>query len=179
MVSTKDVSAEHVEMKLSLVIIVLVGALLALASLFATPLAAAPQDQDQLAATSGANQPTLQTWRHPSIIEDLKNIEFDFDSHDLTSEQLSLGANAQWLKSHPSVRVRLSGYTDPRGDIVHNLALSHRRAESVKEQLVRMGIAENRIEFATGWGKLYPNCLESTEECWKLNRRVEFLRAIE
>jgi peptidoglycan-associated lipoprotein len=166
-------------MKLSLALVVLMVSLLVLASSLATPLNAAPQDQDQLAATAGANQPTLQTWKDPSIIEDLKNIEFDFDSHDLTSEQLSLDANAQWLKSHPSVRIRLSGYTDPRGDIVYNLALSHRRAESVKQQLVRMGIAENRIEFATGWGKLYPNCLESTEECWKLNRRVEFLRAIE
>jgi outer membrane protein OmpA-like peptidoglycan-associated protein len=166
-------------MKLSLALVLLMASLLALASSLATPLNAAPQDQDQLAPTAGANQPTLQTWKDASIIEDLKNIEFDFDSHDLTSEQLSLDANAQWLKSHPSVRIRLSGYTDPRGDIVYNLALSHRRAESVKEQLVRMGIAENRIEFATGWGKLYPNCLESTEECWKLNRRVEFLRAIE
>jgi peptidoglycan-associated lipoprotein len=166
-------------MKLSLALVVLMVSLLVLASSLATPLNAAPQDQDQLAATAGANQPTLQTWKDPSIIEDLKNIEFDFESHDLTSEQLSLDANAQWLKSHPSVRIRLSGYTDPRGDIVYNLALSHRRAESVKEQLVRMGIAENRIEFATGWGKLYPNCLESTEECWKQNRRVEFLRAIE
>jgi len=166
-------------MKLSLVIVVLMVTLLALASSLATPLNAAPQDQDQLAATSGANQPTPQTWKDPGMIEDLKNIEFDFDSHDLASEQLSLDANAQWLKSHPDVRIRISGYTDSRGDIVYNLALSHRRAESVKQELVRMGIAENRIEYATGWGKLYPNCLESTEECWKLNRRVEFLRAIE
>jgi outer membrane protein OmpA-like peptidoglycan-associated protein len=163
-------------MKLSLVIVVL-----ALASSLATQLYAAPQDQDQdqLAATSGANQPRPQTWKDPSMINDLKNIEFDLDSHDLRSEQLTLDANAQWLKSHPDVRIRLSGYSDPRGDIVYNLALSHRRAESVKRELVRMGIAENRIEYATGWGKLYPNCLASTEECWKLNRRVEFLRAIE
>jgi outer membrane protein OmpA-like peptidoglycan-associated protein len=40
-----------------------------------------------------------------------------------------------------------------------------------------MGVAENRIVFATGWGELYPNCLESTEECWKQNRRVEFVHA--
>ena len=161
-------------MKLSLVIVVL-----ALASSLATLLNAAPQDQDQLAATSGGNQPRPQTWKDSSMINDLKNIEFDLDSHDLASEQLTLDANAQWLKSHPDVRIRLSGFTDPRGDIVYNLALSHRRAESVKRELVRMGIAENRIEYATGWGKLYPNCVESTEECWKLNRRVEFLRAIE
>jgi peptidoglycan-associated lipoprotein len=166
-------------MKLSVVIVVLTVTLLVLASSLATLLNAAPQDQDQVAATPGANPPTTQTWKDPAMIGDLKNIEFDFDSHDLPSEQLALDANAQWLKSHPDVRIRLSGYTDSRGDIVYNLALSHRRAENVKQALVRMGIAENRIEYATGWGKLYPNCLESTEECWKLNRRVEFLRAIE
>ena len=114
-------------MRLSLVIVVL-----ALATSLATPLNAAPQDQ--LAATSGPNQPSLQTWKDPGMINDLKNIEFDLDSHDLASEQLSLDANAQWLKSHPDVRIRLSGYSDPRGDIVYNLALSHRRAESVKRE---------------------------------------------
>ncbi len=166
-------------MKLSVVIVVLTITLLALTTVLVTPINAALQDQDQPAATSRSDQPILQMWKDPSIVEDLKHIDFDFDSHDLASEQLSLDANVQWLKSHPSVRIRLSGFTDPRGDIVYNLALSHRRAESVKRELVRMGIAENRIEYATGWGKLYPICVESTEECWKLNRRVEFLRAIE
>jgi len=110
-------------MKLSLVIVVLT-----LASSLATLLNAAPQDQDQLAATSGANQPRPLTWKDSSMINDLKNIEFDLDSHDLASEQLSLDANAQWLKSHPDVRIRLSGYSDPRGDIVYNLGLSNRQA---------------------------------------------------
>lgn len=38
-----------------------------------------------------------------------------------------------------------------------------------------MGVAENRIALATGWGELYPNCLRSTEECCKRNRRVDFV----
>jgi len=42
-----------------------------------------------------------------------------------------------------------------------------------------MGIAEDRIAFAIGWGKLYPNCLEPSEECWQQNRRVEFVYAVE
>ena len=117
-------------MKLSVVIVVVTITVLALTTVLVPPINAALQDQDQPATTSGSDQPTLQTWKDPSIVEDLKNIDFDFDSHDLASEQLSLDANAQWLKSHPSVRIRLSGFTDPRGDIVYNLALSHRRAET-------------------------------------------------
>jgi outer membrane protein OmpA-like peptidoglycan-associated protein len=163
-------------MKLNYAMAVLRIILLALAASLAVQLNATAQNQGQPAATSTPNQPNLQLWRDPNIIEDLKNVEFDFSS-DLTSEQLTLDANGKWLKDHPNVRVRLSGYADPRGDIVYNLALSQRRAEKVKQELVRMGVAENRIEFATGWGKLYPNCLESTEECWKQNRRVEFVRA--
>ena len=163
-------------MKLNYAMAVLRIILFALAASLAVQLNATAQNQGQPATTSTPNQPNLQLWRDPNIIEDLKSVEFDFNS-DLTSEQLALDANGKWLKDHPNVRVRLSGYADPRGDIVYNLALSHRRAEKVKQELVRMGVAENRIEFATGWGELYPNCLESTEECWKQNRRVEFVRA--
>ena len=104
------------------------------------------------------------------------NILFFFNK--ATSDQAILQANALWLKDHPSVRVRLAGYSDPRGDIVYNLLLSQKRAETVKQQLVAMGVGESRIVFATGWGELYPKCLETTEECWKQNRRVEFLLAI-
>jgi outer membrane protein OmpA-like peptidoglycan-associated protein len=89
----------------------------------------------------------------------------------------SLEANIQWLKDHPNVRLTLAGFTDIRGDIVYNLALSQRRAQTVKQELIRRGIAENRIVYATGWGELYPNCLDATEECWKLQRRVEFVQA--
>jgi peptidoglycan-associated lipoprotein len=63
--------------------------------------------------------------------------------------------------------------------MAYNLALSQRRAETVKQELIRLGIAQHRIVFATGWGELHPNCLELTEECWKQNRRVDFLRANE
>ena len=163
-------------MKLSHAMAVLRVILLGLASSLTVQPNATAQNQGHPATMFTPNQPNLQLWRDPNIIEDLKNVEFDFNS-DLTSEQLALDANGKWLKDHPNVRVRLSGYADPRGDIVYNLALSHRRAEKVKQELVRMGVGENRIEFATGWGELYPNCLESTEECWKQNRRVEFVRA--
>jgi len=137
---------------------------------------AAPQEQGQ-SASAAYHSPQL--WRSNHRIEDLKDVVFDFDTHESSPDQAILEANVQWLKDHPDVRIRLAGYTDPRGDIVYNLVLSQKRADTVKQQLIQLGVAENRIAFATGWGELYPNCLESTEECWKHNRRVEFLRAIE
>src|SRR5262249_42398253 len=142
----------------------------------AASLHAASREQAQSATTSGPSQ--FQLWSDQAKLEDLKDVLFDFDTHESVSEHAVVQANAQWLKDHPDVHIKLAGYTDIRGDIVDNLALSQRRAETVKQELVQMGIADNRIEYATGWGELYPNCMESTEQCWTHQRRVEFLRAI-
>lgn len=42
-----------------------------------------------------------------------------------------------------------------------------------------MGVSEDRVASAVGCGELYANCPESTEECWRENRRMEFVRASE
>ena len=123
-----------------------------------------------------SGQPTPILWKNPSPIDELKDVLFEFDTHESAAEMAILEANARWLKDHPNVHFNLAGYTDPRGDLIYNLALSQKRANTVKQELVRMGIAADRIRFAVGWGELYPNCMESTEDCWKQNRRVEFVR---
>jgi peptidoglycan-associated lipoprotein len=134
---------------------------------------------ERMQAETGPAAPNLQPWKDANVIGDLKDIVFDFDTHESAAEQAILEANARWLKEHPNVKFNPAGYTDPRGDMVYNLALSQRRAETVKKELIRLGVAENRIVFTVGWGELYPNCLESNEECWSQTRRVEFLRASE
>jgi outer membrane protein OmpA-like peptidoglycan-associated protein len=161
-------------MKLNSMMLILSIAILAVATSLPVPLCAAPQDQEQSAAS---NRLALRLWKDINRIAELKDVIFDFDTHESASEQAVLEANARWLKDHPNVQIKLAAYTDPRGDMAYNLALSQKRAETVKQELIRLGIAENRIVFATGWGELYPNCLESTEECWKQNRRVDFARA--
>jgi len=140
------------------------------------PLNAGPKGQGQFARAPDSYAPRL--WRDHDKIDDLKDVLFDFDADESISNQAILQATAVWLKDHPNVRVRRAGYTEPRGNIISNLILSQKRAETVKRQLVDLGVGKSRIVFATGWGELYPNCLESTEECWKQNRRVEFLHAI-
>ena len=174
-VSSKDGSVKEMAMRLTCVISFLSIIILAVATSLPTPLNAAPQDQGQ--SLTSPNPYAPQLWKEPDRIEELKELLFDFDTYDSTSEQAALEAAAQWLKDHPNVRVKLAGHADPRGDIAYNLALSQRRAQTIKQELIRMGVDENRIVCATGWGEPYPNCLESTEECWKQNRRVDFVRA--
>ena len=78
----------------------------------------------------------------------------------------------QWLKDHPDVRVYVDGYASSRGELLYNLVLSQKRAEYIKSQMIAMGLPENRILLAVGWGQLYPVCPELNDDCWSKNRRV-------
>ena len=105
----------------------------------------------------------------------MKEVPFGWNEHETITDPIALQANAQWLKDHPSVRFYIEGYASTRGDdIIYNLLLSARRAETVRQTLVGMGIPEHRIVLTTGWGQLYPVCPEKNDACWSSNRRVIF-----
>ncbi|MCX7937507.1 MAG: OmpA family protein [Chlorobi bacterium] len=98
---------------------------------------------------------------------------FDFDKADLREESLpELDLAAEFLKEHPTVRVRIEGHTDDVGTDEYNLQLSKRRAEAVKKYLVSKGIDEKRI-LTVGYGKSQPKVKDTTPEARALNRRVE------
>jgi outer membrane protein OmpA-like peptidoglycan-associated protein len=105
----------------------------------------------------------------------IKDVPFGWNEHEVTTDPGALQANVQWLKNHPGVRIYIEGYASTRGeDIIYNLVLSAKRAETVRQTLVGMGIPENRIVITTGWGQLYPVCPEKNDACWSRNRRVIF-----
>ena len=81
---------------------------------------------------------------------------------------------ARTLVEHPEVlKVRVEGHADERGGDDFNLQLSQRRAESVRQFLIRSGVAPGRLT-AKGWGEQKPLQEASNEEAWAVNRRVEF-----
>jgi len=105
----------------------------------------------------------------------MKEVPFGWNEHETTTDPGVLQADVQWLKDHPSVRFYIEGYASTRGeDILYNLVLSAKRAETVRQTLVGMGISENRIVITTGWGQLYPLCTEKNDVCFARNRRVMF-----
>jgi outer membrane protein OmpA-like peptidoglycan-associated protein len=105
----------------------------------------------------------------------VKEVSFPFDIFDQPLDPSVLDANAQWLKDHPTNRFFIEGYASAEGDGGHNLTLSKRRAEWVKQALVSRGVAENQILLATGWGHTYPVCAELDEQCLSKNRLVRFI----
>jgi OOP family OmpA-OmpF porin len=71
------------------------------------------------------------------------------------------------------LRVALVGHTDATGSLDANIALSRKRAASVKDRLVRAyGIAVSRLD-AEGMGYLAPIASNLTQAGRDANRRVE------
>ena len=104
----------------------------------------------------------------------LKNVTFAFDKSSIDSLQKTyLNELAQVLKERTDVIVIISGHTDNTGSATYNNALSRKRAESVRNYLVKQGIPKARfkIEYMGLTAPIAPN---ETREGRALNRRVEF-----
>ncbi|MFO7652396.1 MAG: OmpA family protein [Candidatus Krumholzibacteriia bacterium] len=78
------------------------------------------------------------------------------------------------LREFPDARVRIEGHADPRGPEDFNLALSQRRAESVRDYLLDCcALASDRLE-AVGYGESRPLVTGTSPTELAMNRRVEF-----
>jgi peptidoglycan-associated lipoprotein len=105
----------------------------------------------------------------------LTDAYFDYDKSDLREDgRASLQKDAEYLKKWSSIVVSVEGHCDTRGSSEYNLALGSRRATAVKDYLVSLGVAANRITVVSK-GKEQPFCGEETESCWQQNRRGHFI----
>jgi outer membrane protein OmpA-like peptidoglycan-associated protein len=103
---------------------------------------------------------------------DFDRLLFDTNSAVLQpSSREQLNNIASILKAYPSVHVKIGGYTDTTGDSAANQTLSQQRADTVKQQLIDMGVSADRLE-AQGYGEQYPVADNSTEEGRQKNRRI-------
>lgn len=104
----------------------------------------------------------------------LKNVTFAFDKSYIDSLQKTyLNELARVLKERTDVIVIISGHTDNTGTAAYNNTLSRKRAEAVRNYLVKQGIPKERfkIEYLGLTTPIAPN---ETREGRALNRRVEF-----
>lgn len=111
----------------------------------------------------------------PRKIATLKGAHFDFDRYQLKPEgERMLDQAIKQLQDDPKVTVSANGYTDSIGSDAYNLRLSERRAQTVKDYLVRKGIAASRIK-TRGFGKANPVASNATAQGRAENRRVELV----
>lgn len=123
-----------------------------------------------------ASAQSLFTTQTPEFTQNVKTVLFPFNVYNRVENPDVLMADAAWLKQHPDAHFWLQGRADSRGDVVYNLALSYRRAQFIKHDLMKSGVSDSQIGFATGWGKLYPVCDHSNESCYQDNRRVDIVQ---
>jgi outer membrane protein OmpA-like peptidoglycan-associated protein len=76
------------------------------------------------------------------------------------------------LLERPGISIRIEGHTDNIGEYKSLIDLSEKRAQAVKDFLVRKGVAASRIE-TVGYGPSKPVSGNTDEDERSLNRRVE------
>lgn len=101
-------------------------------------------------------------------------VEFDFDKavvkpkYDKEIEKLT-----DVMKKYPDINIAVEGHTDSIGGKQYNEKLSQRRADAIKEVMVKkFNIASTRI-IAKGYGLSRPVASNATKEGRQHNRRVE------
>jgi peptidoglycan-associated lipoprotein len=67
----------------------------------------------------------------------------------------TLAAQAQWIRMHPEVVVRIEGHGEPNDTRDHALAMGARRAQEVRDYMVLLGVPAQQISV-TSLGKERP-----------------------
>ncbi len=128
--------------------------------------APAPHSAMDIGMGSGAGMKTAPMMR---------SVYYSYDKSDITDQSRKvIEANAEYLRSHPNVKVVVEGNADERGSREYNVALGQRRADSVSKIMTLLGIGSDRIETVS-YGKEKPKVIGHDESAWSQNRRSDIV----
>jgi flagellar motor protein MotB len=103
----------------------------------------------------------------------LSNVFYEIDSWQLKKESIiELSNLVALLSDNKNLIMEIGGYTDSTGSEKYNLVLSEKRALSVVNYLIKMGISADRLRYK-GYGNTSSFGNNVTVEGRKLNRRTE------
>lgn len=105
------------------------------------------------------------------------HIKFDFDKADIRPQhKADIDRAAAFIRQYPQVPyILIAGHTDSVGTDAYNQKLSERRANAVRDALIKQhGIDAKRL-VARGYGESQPIATNDTPEGRQLNRRVELI----
>jgi outer membrane protein OmpA-like peptidoglycan-associated protein len=138
----------------------------------AASVAASPVEQVS-ASVPAPSRPAANPAAEPKPGTVGMRINFGFNSAVLPdSAHAMIDVVAQVMKESPDIKVRVEGHTDAIGSADYNAALSERRALSVGEYLVKMGVDPSRLQLI-GKGMAEPLTRNPYDPN---NRRVQFVR---
>ncbi len=109
------------------------------------------------------------------MVVTLGDVLFDNNQSKLTAASSNnLAKLAEFFRRNPGRTALIEGYTDSVGSAESNQVLSERRANSVKNALVQLGVASSALT-ASGQGEAMPAADNATSAGRQMNRRVEIL----
>ena len=103
------------------------------------------------------------------------SVYFDYDRFDVKPSYVEVIKKiAQMMRENPTSKILLEGHSDERGTREYNVALGHKRAESVAKALEAEGIDRQRMDTIS-FGEEDPADNTSTEKGWAKNRRCDLI----
>ena len=109
------------------------------------------------------------------IVLTLQDIVFGFDSAKLQpGGERTVDRIAEYLNEYPKRQLTVEGFTDSVGSEDYNMELSRKRAEAIRDTLVRQGVESRRIN-TEGLGESYPVASNDSDAGRQQNRRVEVI----
>lgn len=100
-------------------------------------------------------------------------VYFSYDGFTVTDSELPKLQTVVASLNNMSNDIIVAGFTDERGTEEYNRGLGERRAQSVRETLISMGVSGNRIQTVS-FGEEMPADAGGGEAAWAKNRRAEF-----
>jgi len=120
-----------------------------------------------------ADRTKWDTWPQDADTLRGNTIYFDTDKSIVKrSDSAKVAAIAEYLKGHPGYMLKVDGHADERGTEDYNRALGERRALSLREMLLNLGVSQDSVVTST-FGEDRPVELGHSEAAWAKNRRAE------
>ena len=131
--------------------------------------------QRALNATSSSTSKSLFAQAKQTAADKLiavgDRVLFDYDSAKLdSSAKILLDSQSRFLRANTDLNFVVEGHCDERGTREYNPALGEKRAQSVKNYLISLGISSDRVSTIS-YGKERPAVVGSNDGAWAQNRR--------
>ena len=122
-------------------------------------------------ATARRQMDELRAEQAATAAAGLRDVFFGYDSWTISEEgRQILSRDAEWLRSHPAVQLKVEGHCDERGSSTYNFVLAEKRAKVILNYLTDLGIKRERL-VGVSYGKERPFCNDRSEACYQQNRR--------